>query len=109
MAAYLANPTASSTLCENNNVLAEDANISSTNRIVIEYEDTNIVYEITVIGDVNGDGIVDKEDSKRLAEYIVDNDSDLELGKLELGDMDDDGNIKMNDVIKLIKSNKKDN
>ena len=55
-------------------------------------------------GDVNNDGIVNKEDVIELAKYIVNKTSDLSNSNLYLGDMDNDGLIKMNDITILLKS-----
>lgn len=54
-------------------------------------------------GDVNLDDAIDRKDAKILAKYIVDKNSTYNIEQLLLGDMNDDGVIKMNDVIILLK------
>ena len=54
-------------------------------------------------GDVNGDCNVDIKDAKILAKYIIEKRSNYDASKLILGDMNDDGKIKMNDVIAILK------
>ena len=53
-------------------------------------------------GDVNGDNIIDINDVRELARYIINDTSEISYDNLLLGDMNDDGQIKINDVIMLL-------
>jgi len=55
-------------------------------------------------GDVNADGVVDIKDVRILAKYIIEKTSSYSSEQLMIGDMNNDGKIKMNDVIKILKS-----
>ena len=55
-------------------------------------------------GDVNLDGEVDIKDARILAKYIIDGTSQYSNEELLFGDMNDDGIIKMNDVINILKN-----
>ena len=59
--------------------------------------------------DINSDGVVDIKDVKILAKYIVDGTSNYSFSRLLLGDMNNDGRIKLNDVILLIREIKESN
>ena len=54
-------------------------------------------------GDVNGDGNVTKDDAKALTLYIVEGKSKYTAEQLAAGDINQDGPIKMNDVITILK------
>ena len=54
-----------------------------------------------LLGDVNSDGVVNKNDAKLLAKYIIGSNVDVDL---TVSDYNQDGKIKMNDVMKILKA-----
>ena len=64
------------------------------------YAITSKLYSLT--GDVNYDGVIDAEDARILAKYIIDNNSVYGVDQLLNGDMDGNGEIKINDVTIII-------
>ena len=59
-------------------------------------------YSIIVTGDVNSDGLMNKEDAKVLLRYIITGRSQYEYNFLLAGDLNGNKQIKMNDVMMLL-------
>lgn len=89
----------------NNEIINRDTIITGDNLIVKESNDT-VSYTILNSGDVDSNGIVNDKDSKKIAKYIIDKETDIRQGYLLAGDMDNNYVIKMNDVVMLIKKYK---
>ena len=62
---------------------------------------TLVVNGTTLLGDVNGDWVVDKKDVRMLARYIINKDANNFY--IDNADYNFDGDIKMNDAIKILK------
>ena len=105
------------TIDENKKVIVMSSKLGSTNRsrlleslmgqnafIVLRPSYAINGGVIALKGDVNLDGIVDIKDAKILAKYIIDKTSSYSNEQLLVGDMNGDGAIKINDVVKLLKS-----
>jgi len=59
---------------------------------------TTITYQVVVVGDVNDDGILDKDDIVALADQLVGN-LELDLDKANIDNNDDEANV--HDILKL--------
>ena len=59
-------------------------------------------YNFLLLGDVTTDGWVQKDDTEEIAKYIIDGGSDIDSKYLSAGDIDEDTEIKMNDVMRII-------
>lgn len=87
----------------NDQEMNDDEIIKNGDKLVITYNDTDVIYTLQVLGDVNSDGNVDRLDAIELALYIINKSSNIDTQHLLLGDMNNDGIIKMNDVMLLIR------
>ncbi len=96
---------ASLSLVNNNNEEINDRSIVKTgdNLIVSDNED-NINYTIINVGDVNSDGASDINDASILTRYILGDNPNIKMYNLLAGDMNDNYDIKMNDVVMLLKN-----
>ena len=65
----------------------------------------SVINGTTLPGDVNGDWIIDKKDARMLSRYIVNNDAENDSFYVDNADYTSDSNIKMNDVVKILKEN----
>ena len=70
-------------------------------KFIVE-DDSVIEYTLLVRGDVNSDGFSNKQDVSELAKYIINGTSNIREKYLLAGDMDGSGDIKINDIIKLL-------
>jgi hypothetical protein len=64
--------------------------------------DSPLNYKIAVLGDTLGTGYADKASAKNIAKHIVNGNVITGSEYLKAADYNDDGNIKMNDVVKLM-------
>ena len=92
-------------IMDKNNELVDDENQLATGHLFrVSFKDRNIDYKISILGDVLGDGRVSKEDAKRIAMHIIDGDVITDDEYLMAADYDANSVIKMNDVVRLLKS-----
>ena len=66
-----------------------------------------IDYKLSVRGDVLGTGVLSRENAKKIARHIVNKNIISGQEYLLAADYDNDGKIKMNDVIKMLRDKKK--
>ena len=62
----------------------------------------NKTYTMSVAGDLTGDGISDIDDAKAIARKILNNESAVNDAYSYAGDINNNGALKMNDVMLLI-------
>lgn len=93
-----------SVLDNQNNALADTNSLATGQTFRVSFLNNNTSYKISILGDVLGDGQVTKNDAKRIALHIID--GNVITGDEYLMAADYDGNnvIKMNDVVRLMKS-----
>lgn len=92
-------------IMDKNNELVEDENQLATGQLFrVSFKTRNIDYKISILGDVLGDGRVSKEDAKRIAMHIIDGDVITDDEYVMAADYDANSVIKMNDVVRLLKS-----
>ena len=84
-----------------NNILPDDHITNINDRLVITYNDEEFVYNLSILGDINKDGFVNRTDIFSLIEHILDTDDNNE--NILLGDINNDGVVKMNDIIAILK------
>ena len=89
---------------DNNEIM--DRNVRTGDFVVISDGNEEIYYTILVKNDVNSDDVVDKKDAIVLAKYIIDGvrTEHIPFTNLLAGDMNNDGKIKMNDVMQLLRT-----
>lgn len=66
--------------------------------ITLEDGITTMTYQVVVVGDINGDGVLDQEDVIALANQLVGNE-ELDLDKANIDDSDKEANVR--DILKL--------
>ena len=66
--------------------------------ITLEDGITTITYQVVVVGDINGDGVLDEDDIVALANQLVGNEK-LDLDKANIDDSDKEANVR--DILKL--------
>ena len=94
---------------KNGNIISNDESIKTGYSLEIvfsgdESDPYNKKYNLSVLGDVLGEGAITQDGIKRVARHIIDNDvlkDDDEYRKA--ADMNDDDFIKINDVIMMLK------
>lgn len=90
---------------KDNNLKTNDMIIMTGDKLVVTNDRGNtVIYSLSVRGDVLGTGIPSKEDVKTIASHIIDGNVILGNEYLMAGDIDQDGKIKMNDAMRILKS-----
>ena len=83
-----------------NNDIVTNRKLRTGDKVVFNYSSGDIDYVLSVIGDVNGDGIIDGKDIMEISNDIVGNKKLDNLGSLS-GDIDNNGKMDIRDVIKM--------
>ncbi len=83
-------------------VVDGDDVIKTGDRLVIELTDTTYTYVLSVLGDINGDGIIEINDVGRLYKFYNDR-LDLTTEQFLAGEITADGIVEINDVGRLYK------
>ena len=77
--------------------------LKTGDKLKISFDEFSVVYTISVIGDVDGDGDISVSDIEMLSEYILDNSIISENEYLLAIDYDKNNRIDINDIIKMAK------
>ena len=91
-----------SILDKNGNLLLENEIIKTGYILRAVINDTDVYYRLSVKGDVLGTGELSRDNAKEIAKYIIDRDNITGNEYLLAADYDNNGSIKMNDVIKMM-------
>ena len=83
-----------------NNDIVTNRKLRTGDKVIFNYSSGDIDYVLSVIGDVNGDGIIDGKDIIEISNGIVGNKKLDNLGSLS-GDIDNNGKMDIRDVIKM--------
>ena len=83
-----------------NNDIVTNRKLRTGDKVIFNYSSGDIDYVLSVIGDVNGDGIIDGKDIMEISNGIVGNKKLDNLGSLS-GDIDNNGKMDIRDVIKM--------
>lgn len=91
-----------------NDVVTNEAILRTGDTLRVIMSQETLEYAVSVKGDVTGSGKLSMESAKRISKHIIDK---QELSKnvlLDAADYDNDGQIKMNDVMRLLNDYKKE-
>ena len=90
-------------LYDKNEILIDDKSVKlkTGDKLIVEFLNEKIIYTISVNGDVNGDGMVNDIDISLVSDYLIKNDVINGAAYLKSADIDNNGKIDINDVIKL--------
>ena len=83
-----------------NNDIVTNRKLRTRDKVIFNYSSGDIDYVLSVIGDVNGDGIIDGKDIMEISNDIVGNKKLDNLSSLS-GDIDNNGKMDIRDVIKM--------
>ena len=83
-----------------NNDIITNRKLRTGDKVIFNYSSGDIDYVLSVIGDVNGDGIIDGKDIMEISNGIVGNKKLDNLGSLS-GDIDNNGKMDIRDIIKM--------
>ena len=83
-----------------NNDIVTNRKLRTRDKVIFNYSSGDIDYVLSVIGDVNGDGIIDGKDIMEISNGIVGNKKLDNLGSLS-GDIDNNGKMDIRDIIKM--------
>ena len=83
-----------------NNDIVTNRKLRTGDKVIFNYSSGDIDYVLSVIGDVNGDGIIDGKDIIEISNGIVGNKKLDNLGSLS-GDIDNNGKMDIRDIIKM--------
>ena len=83
-----------------NNDIVTNRKLRTGDKVVFNYSSGDIDYILSVIGDVNGDGIINGKDIMEISNDIVGNKKLDNLGSLS-GDIDNNGKMDIRDIIKM--------
>ena len=83
-----------------NNDIATNRKLRTGDKVIFNYSSGDIDYVLSVIGDVNGDGIIDGKDIMEISNDIVGNKKLDNLSSLS-GDIDNNGKMDIRDIIKM--------
>ncbi len=102
----LNNLTVNSIKGANVTINSSNSELATGDEINITFNNTNdiVSYYLAFPGDVNDNSIIDLDDAKIIARHIVDKNVIINDANLIAADYNDDNQIKMNDVVKLLKN-----
>ena len=83
-----------------NNDIVTNRKLRTGDKVIFNYSSGDIDYALSVIGDVNGDGIINGKDIIEMSNDIVGNKKLDNLGSLS-GDIDNNGKMDIRDIIKM--------
>ena len=83
-----------------NNDIVTNRKLRTGDKVIFNYSSGDIDYVLSVIGDVNGDGIINGKDIMEISNGIVGNKKLDNLGSLS-GDIDNNSKMDIRDVIKM--------
>ena len=83
-----------------NNDIVTNRKLRTGDKVIFNYSSGDIDYVLSVIGDVNGDGIIDGKDIMEISNGIVGNKKLDNLSSLS-GDIDNNGKMDIRDIIKM--------
>ena len=83
-----------------NNDIVTNRKLRTGDKVIFNYSSGDIDYVLSVIGDVNGDGIINDKDIIEISNGIVGNKKLDNLGSLS-GDIDNNGKMDIRDIIKM--------
>mgnify|MGYP004549915997 CR=1 FL=1 len=83
-----------------NNDIVTNRKLRTGDKVIFNYSSGDIDYVLSVIGDVNGDGIINGKDIMEISNDIVGNKKLDNLGSLS-GDIDNNGKMDIRDIIKM--------
>ena len=83
-----------------NNDIVTNRKLRTGDKVIFNYSSGDIDYVLSVIGDVNGDGIINGKDIMEISNGIVGNKKLDNLGSLS-GDIDNNGKMDIKDIIKM--------
>ena len=83
-----------------NNDIVTNRKLRTGDKVIFNYSSGDIDYVLSVIGDVNGDGIINDKDIIEISNGIVGNKKLDNLGSLS-GDIDNNGKMNIRDIIKM--------
>ena len=85
------------------NLINENTNLKTGYKLKLVFGEDEIEYVISVKGDVLGTGDLSRDNAKEIAKHIISKDLFKDEFVLMAADYNNDGKIKMNDVVKLLK------
>ena len=94
---------------KNNQEIDNDEIICTGYKLKVIFDEEIKEYKLSVKGDVLGNGKIEIRDAKMISQHIIDKNIILGEEYLLAADYNGDGNIKMNDVIKILVDIKKKN
>ena len=83
-----------------NNDIVTNRKLRTGDKVIFNYSSGDIDYVLSVIGDVNSDGIINGKDIIEISNDIVGNKKLDNLGSLS-GDIDNNGKMDIRDIIKM--------
>ena len=83
-----------------NNDIVTNRKLRTGDKVIFNYSSGDIDYVLSVIGDVNGDGIINGKDIMEISNDIVGNKKLDNLSSLS-GDIDNNGKMDIRDIIKM--------
>lgn len=90
-------------LDKNNNVLAPTDKLKTGDKFRVNLPSQTLTYSISVMGDVNGDGNITREDIELSSKHIIKGNLITGAEYLKAIDMDNNNVANINDIIKMVK------
>jgi len=88
----------------NDNILENGISLRTGYKFKALFNTDEIDYKLSVLGDVNGDGIVDTNDIKLASSHVIKKNVLNNVEYQMAADMDDNDAVNINDIIKLVQN-----
>ena len=94
-------------IIDNNNIISETIKLRTGYKLRATFTTKVLEYKISVKGDVLGTGELSRDNARKIAKHVIDKNIITGEEYLLAADYNNDGKIKMNDVVKILREMKR--
>ena len=86
-----------------NNILNNTSILKTGDKLITSFMNKEDNYKIVILGDINGDGMLKRNDISLLAKHIINKNTITDSLSLVAADYNKDNTLKINDIMKMLK------